>query len=286
MTSRRWCFTLNNPERDDLVFPDNVRYAIWQRERGEEGTEHLQGYIELAKPQRLSWCKNVIARAHFEIARGTRDQARDYCRKSDTRVAGPFEFGEWKSGGQGSRTDLNAVKALIDDGAGEQEIAEGHFSTWCRNYRAFREYKRIKTEARNWPCDVEVLWGEPGTGKSRKALEENPGAYWKPKGNWWDGYEQQEVVVIDEFYGWLPYDFLLRLCDRYPLNVEVKGGTAAFVAKKIVFTSNKHPDDWYQKENLDKRAFARRVTKLIHFHGDCQEDKTQLYKAEHFPNTA
>ena len=117
MTSRRWCFTLNNPERDDLVFPDNVRYAVWQRESGEQGTEHLQGYFELAKPQRLSWCKNVIPRAHFEIARGTRDQARDYCRKSDTRVAGPFEFGEWKNGGQGSRTDLNAVKALIDDGA-------------------------------------------------------------------------------------------------------------------------------------------------------------------------
>ena len=68
--------------------------------------------------------------------------------------------------------------------------------------------------------------------------------------------------------------------------MEVKGGTAAFVAKKIVFTSNKHPDDWYQKENLDRRAFARRVTKLIHFHGDLQEDTTSVYKAQHFPNAA
>lgn len=281
MASRRWCFTLNNPERNDFIFPELVRYAIWQRESGEAGTEHLQGYIELAKPQRLSWLKNVIPRAHFEIARGTRDQARDYCRKSDTRVAGPFEYGEWKNGGQGSRSDLNAVKELIDNGAGEQEIAESNFSTWCRNYRAFREYKRIKTEARNWETSVTVYWGEPGTGKSRKAMEENPGAYWKPKGNWWDGYEQQEVVVIDEFYGWLPYDFILRLCDRYPLNLEVKGGTVAFVGKSVIFTSNKHPDDWYQKENLDKRAFARRVTKLIHFHGDCMEDTTAVYKQQH-----
>lgn len=287
MASRRWCFTLNNPETDELKFPEVfVRYAIWQRERGAEGTEHLQGYIELNKPERLSFMRNVVPRAHFEIAKGTRDQARDYCRKTDTRVAGPFEFGVWKAGGQGSRSDLNAVKELIDNGAGEQEIAESNFGTWCRNYRAFREYKRIKTEARNWEVSVQVFWGDPGTGKSRKAMEENFGAYWKPKGNWWDGYEQQETVIIDEFYGWLPYDFLLRLCDRYPLNVEIKGGTVSFVAKKIIFTSNKHPDEWYTKENLDKRAFARRVTQLIRFTGDQQYDDTAVYKQSHGFNSA
>lgn len=286
MASRRWCFTLNNPESDELVFPDVVRYAIWQRERGENGTEHLQGYVELSKPQRLSFFKSFIPRAHVEVARGSRDQARDYCRKPETRVAGPFEFGDFGAGGQGSRSDLDGIKQLIDNGAGEQEIAEANFSAWCRNYRAFREYKRIKTEARDWPVDVEVFWGDPGTGKSRKAMEENPGAYWKPKGQWWDGYEDQEVVIIDEFYGWLPYDFILRLCDRYPLNLEIKGGTVACLMKKIIFTSNKHPDDWYQKDTLDKRAFARRVTKLVHFVGTEQMDETVIYKREHGFNSA
>ena len=39
--------------------------------------------------------------SHHEQRRGTRDQARDYCRKVETRVEGPYEFGEWMVTGHG-----------------------------------------------------------------------------------------------------------------------------------------------------------------------------------------
>lgn len=65
-------------------------------------------------------------------------------------------------------------------------------------------------------------------------------------GTWWDGYSGQTVVVIDEFYGWLGYDFLLRLLDRYSFAVETKGGSVSFTSKLVIFTSNKPPSEWYR----------------------------------------
>jgi len=72
--------------------------------------------------------------------------------------------------------------------------------------------------------------------------------------------------VIDEFYGWMPLDFILRLFDRYPLLVPVKGAHAQFVSKKILVTSNKHPIDWYR--NIDQvhiPALMRRIEVVYHY---------------------
>jgi len=55
----------------------------------------------------------------------------------------------------------------------------------------------------------------------------------------------EETIIIDEFYGWLAWDYLLRLLDRYPFSLDTKHGTVQCSAKKIVLTSNKHPSLWY-----------------------------------------
>lgn len=83
----------------------------------------------------------------------------------------------------------------------------------------------------------------------------------KPKDKsslWWEGYVGQECVIIDEFYGWIQYDFLLRLLDRYPLRVEVKGGSVNMSATKFVFTSNKEWTQWYPGID-DTSALKRRL---------------------------
>lgn len=108
---RNWVFTLNNPEVDDVpVHPDET-YVIWQTEVGESGTRHLQGYIELSRAQRLSNMRSWLPRAHFEPRKGNRVQARDYCCKSDTRVAGPWERGDFRI--QGKRTDIDDAVEII-----------------------------------------------------------------------------------------------------------------------------------------------------------------------------
>lgn len=90
--------------------------------------------------------------------------------------------------------------------------------------------------------------------------------YWKQRSQWWDGYEGQPVVVLDDYYAWLPWDTLLRICDRYPLLVETKGGQANFVPKTVIITSNTMPHMWYKEHAPNWKALERRVTKWIYFY--------------------
>lgn len=116
---------------------------------------------------------------------------------------------------------------------------------------------------RTWQTYTIVLYGPPGTGKSRRALfEAGPEAYYvaPPEGGklWFDGYDGQEHVVIDEFDGhFCKKTWLCRLLDRYPMRVPVKGTTVPFLAKKVWITSNKEPVAWY-KDGLG--PLARRLS--------------------------
>lgn len=107
--SKHWCFTLNNHTNDDisnLQRPNNlISYLVFQHERGDSGTDHLQGYIQLSQRKRLNQVKSIIhPRAHLERTRGTPAQARNYCMKEEGRIAGPWELGEFATPGR--RTDL------------------------------------------------------------------------------------------------------------------------------------------------------------------------------------
>lgn len=115
--SKFWCFTLNNYTDDDeqgigeFLASRFVSYGVVGREVGESGTPHLQGFVILNRAQRLSYLRNRLsARAHYEIARGTPQQASDYCKKD-----GDFEeWGTLPVSNQGRRSDLDAVVEWID----------------------------------------------------------------------------------------------------------------------------------------------------------------------------
>lgn len=272
MTARHWCVT--SFCLDDAIIPepteDNyVRYAIGQHEISPEtGRRHIQAYIEFNRPVRIPHVQRVFGdrTAHCESRRGTRESARDYCRKPESRVPDttPTETGTWNECGSGSRTDLNVVRDLIRAGASVLEIADAHFTPWVRYHRAFDRYRLELRSHDLRDLGIIVYWGPSGTGKSYKAYHENPGAYWKPQGEWWDGYAGQPTVIIDDFYGWIKYSMMLRICDKYPLHVEFKGGTVPAVWTKLIITSNRHPRDWY--ENVaDKQPLLRRITEIIEF---------------------
>jgi len=244
---------------------DDIKYIVYQEELAPTtGQLHLQGYCMFNKVKTLAGVKKVSATAHWEMRKGTHEQAVEYCKKAESRVRGPWERGAAPA--PGKRNDLLAVKVLIDNGATELEIAENAttFPTWCSSFKAFERYKRLKTaHSRDWMTRTVVYYGPPGTGKTRRAMfEAGPNAYWVPKPGpnqtaFFDGYDGQEHVVIDEFYGWLPFDTMCRMCDRYPLMVNTKGGMVSFYPKQIWITSNAHPANWY-KNGLG--ALERRLT--------------------------
>lgn len=264
---RYWCFTLNNPTDEEIEslqslssLNTDVTYLVFQLERGENNTMHIQGYVEFQRSIRLNKVKIMISRrCHLERRMGTALQASNYCKKEATRHLGPWEYGEISTVSPGRRNDLNDIKQKIDAGASERTLWNEHFGTMCRYHRGISMYKVLTLTPRNFKTNVFIYWGQPGTGKSKHAAENYPDAYWKPRGSWWDGYNGQESVIIDDFYGWLPFDTLLRLMDRYPLLVEVKGTYVHFVSKNLVITSNLCMGEWYKNTNLDFNALKRRV---------------------------
>lgn len=118
MRSRNWVFTLNRADNDlaalkaqveELVALPGVQYCSWQVERGEVGTLHVQGYLQVQSPKSLDpGMKRMQSSAHWEVRRGTHEQAKEYTRKEESRVEGPFEFGDERKD-QGHRADLDAV---------------------------------------------------------------------------------------------------------------------------------------------------------------------------------
>jgi len=263
-----WCFTLNNPPRTDLPkdWESVVMYCVWQLEKGEEGTPHLQGYVVFPRQVRFPFVKKLCKEANWQHRRGTHLDAKSYCSKQDTRVDGPFEYGK-EPLGQGKRSDLDRVKVAIDAGKSEKELFDDYFPTMVKFYRGVREYKRLRTPVRSWKTEVHILWGVTNIGKSYLAWSEAPQAY--PKrytqggGDWWDGYDSHEDVVIDEFYGWIKWNTLLQLLDCTPLLVDTKGGAVQFTARRIFITSNAHPRTWYNyRGHMEYRTLARRFTSV------------------------
>ena len=68
MQSCNWVFTINNPTwEDDPLKWSGVKYLVFQKERGESGTDHFQGYVQFRSNKRLSALKALHKEAHWEV---------------------------------------------------------------------------------------------------------------------------------------------------------------------------------------------------------------------------
>lgn len=274
--SRNWCMTIfDRPNFRQITkawkkeLPSQVKYLIFQREICEStGNQHFQAYIELNNPMRMTGIKKLIndETVHLEIRRGTRDQAREYCMKEESKIGKTRELGDWKKC-QGYRSDIADAKKSIDAGATELYMWELHFPEMVKYGKSMKRYLELKVQERNWITEVYIFWGEPGSGKSLAANSiENMYVMPYPQGKVWvsDKYSHQENVLFDDFEGsQLPIKMWDRMCDRYPMEVECKGGFTTWNPRRIYFTSNFHPKKWYPKENWAE--VKRRITEIRKF---------------------
>jgi hypothetical protein len=277
--SSGWVYTLPNYGMDDVhrlraLHTDRrnkVLYHVFQPEVGDSGLNHLQGYIEFETRKRFTTVKRLLdERAHLESRRGTPREASDYCKKEDTRADhldfGIFEVGELPAHEPGKRNDLLTVKKALDDGKHLWAIAQDDDDlapTVLRNHRSLGMYEQHVQAPRDHRTHLHIHEGDPGTYKSF-AASQYPNAYALENGNsgtWFDGYEpnKHETILADEFGGhFMPYTTLKRLCDRYAMMVETKGGRTIFKGRRVVITSNITPDQWYPKYPFAE--LERRVT--------------------------
>lgn len=216
----------------------------------------------------MSGLRKVLGNAHFEVARGTQAENYEYCTKDDPD---PAEFGDREAGGQGKRNDLLVLRDAMRDGRSDLDLLEDDSTA-----PQFFKFQRALAAARAAydPCiprdDIKValFYGAPGTGKSHHARSLFPDAYWKDNTKWWPGYNGQTNVIWDEFGGWScqPSDFN-KIFDKYPHQVELKGGTTPLKATNFIIISNFTPFQWWdpEKTRVDLRSISRRIHLFARF---------------------
>jgi len=288
----RWCFTYNNPKctgdefKAYLEASGKVKLAVFQLEKGEEGTLHFQGYMETEKERTTSLQKMLgIHKCSLLYAKGTKLANEKYCTKEDTREDGPWYVGnpddfKRKNGNQGKRSDMDEFAMVcIEAGGVTEEIEQqfhGHavrFQKQVKEYVQFKKLREAKEAQKAYWIDVverekrgevtegqkqrklTLLFGPTAVGKTTFVMKEVLGVkqenlYTKSgRTKWWDGYEGENNVLIDEFNGneFGSIEMFNDMTNVGCFQVETKGSQTLLTANCVYIASNKHPVHWWTK---------------------------------------
>ncbi|AXL65935.1 replication-associated protein [Giant house spider associated circular virus 3] len=257
---RSWCFTKNNYAISDcdsiLAIP--CRYVIFGKEVAPTtGTPHLQGYISFESAKSRSAVAKLLPGCHLLVARGTASQNKVYCSKggqvfengvlpADSTVGGRMETARWDN------TWSLATSGRIEEI--DSDIRLRYYTTIKKiGVDYMPPVKSLESVCGVW------IYGASGAGKTRAVLASFPEAYIKPRNVWWDGYQQEEVVLLDDVD---KFDVALggklkHWADFPPFIGEIKGISRRIRPSKLIVTSQyKMEEIWNDAQTLD--ALGRR----------------------------
>ncbi|GAC77769.1 replication protein [uncultured marine virus] len=263
--NRAFCFTYypKDEKRDLIWFVDlskksGISYMVMGREHCPTTQRlHFQGYIHFKNAKTLKATRRWFGldRISLFIAKGNDIQNEEYCSKENKvlEVGKPIK--------QGKRNDITrAIEIINSTGKMSEVLNEVHNYQACRHAELYLKYCD-KNPIRH---DLQVInyWGETNQGKTYKVYDENEEVYRPINYKWWDGYDGQEVVILDDIRkDFCKFHELLNLLDIYPLRVEFKGGSRQLKAKKIYITTPiPLVDMWSNRCCEDVEQLARRIT--------------------------
>lgn len=262
--ARRFFITIwTNEDKQKIIhyIKKNGTYGIVSDDDHTKDNQlHWHCYCVFRSPTRAARFKTT--NAHFQRA-WSEEGCKDYCVKKGPNY---WEYGKLQvldKNGDNWNEFVEFCKSHTPI-----EIIDSDYSRLFAMYRSFAGEVMTtfhKCETINGELQNEWYYGPTGVGKSRKAHEDNPDAYYKNQNKWWDGYSNQDVVIIEE---WSPEvkgltSYLKIWADRYPFNAEVKGSSMVIRPKKIIITSNYSMEECFMGDDLE--ALKRRF-KQIEFH--------------------
>lgn len=251
--AKNYCYTLNNyTSRNQVeVLNDISDYHVYGFEVGENGTPHVQGYIHLKKKMRITGLIKVL-QAHYILAKGNAEENRKYCTKDGDFV----EIGtppitvqdKWK-----------LTRKLAEEGR-FPEIDDAMFIRYHSAIKRIRQDHPQEYPMLDSTCGV-WLYGESGVGKSRIVHDLFPKAYLKSCNKWWDGYQGEDIVLIDDVdpnHKVLGHHMKLW-GDHYPFPAEHKGTTIRIRPKLVIVTSQYSINEVFDDRHTQS-ALARRFS--------------------------
>lgn len=272
MSAKYWCWTLNNYNDEELEALASAlstcTYYVYGKEVGQEGTPHLQGYMELPNRAGMLTCREMftnkgIRPPHLEVRRGSSKQAIIYCKKDGDFV----EVGE--PNGQGKRSDLDEVVAAISDGASLHSLWKDFPVPMIRysggitklfnqisptlavpaplytleDYPAL--WRLSLAEIGQMGSKSIILWGSSGVGKTSFARAALPTALIVSHMDDLLSFNPDihEGIIFDDMdFRHLPRTSQIHLFDRdLPRSIHCRYATALIPARtKKIFTTNEH----------------------------------------------
>lgn len=248
--STKFTFTINNwtTDHEDMLKDHTCRALGYGKEVGDSGTPHLQGWVCYLNARQFNAVRKKLPGAHVEIMKSKLEVNRKYCRKDGDYI----EWGdipmtnEEKGKKEKDRWESNLALAK----AGKVDEVDADIQ--LRFYGTLKKIAadHIPEPEANPELDNRWYYGESGTGKSKLARTDNPGAYIKLNNKWWDGYNGEDVVIIDDFdkYDIALSGHLKRWSDHYPFPAEFKGGVKKIRPKRLIVTSNYAPEEIWDDE--------------------------------------
>jgi len=270
---KRFCFTLNNWTETEYsyltgpVFTACTRWMVVAKESGENGTPHLQGAFILHSQTAFSTVRKHIGltRAHLEPMIGSPQDSLVYCSKQD---AAPFVFGSPPT--PGKRNDLASATKKILNGDSIASLCTETEDAVCvvKYHKGLTVLRSLVRPKRTEPPKIYWMHGKTGTGKTRSSFESanRLGDVWISSGGlrWFDGYDGQRSAIFDDFRSkGVVFPFLLRLLDRYPMSVEIKGAHVEWTPEFIFITCPEEPHDTFKTRSSyipeDVNQLIRRI---------------------------
>lgn len=246
----------------------HIQYLVAQKEKAPStNNPHWQGHIEMQRPITTSAARG-LANWHIERARNITASIA-YAQKEDTRLEPPISFGLPST--QGERHDLLQFRDAIKQGQGMIQImADDNLAKSMIKYHRFfesyrNELQREQLRALQIVPTVTWIWGEPGVGKTRHVHQHAVGhIYTADMLPWFDGYRNQPNILLDDFRSdSYPFEKLLRLLDRYPLLLPVKGSSIMRNSTHIWITTTNPPENTYTWSSENMQQLTRRITNII-----------------------
>lgn len=249
---QNYCFTQNNYPNTNLVDTIDCQYIVYGKEVGDSGTPHLQGFIRFKTVKSLKSAIKLLPGCHVEVTKNLQASI-IYCKKEGDFTERGDPPKTQKEKGETEKRKWKEIRLAAEDGRLDDIPEDIRF----KNLHLIEAHRQKKLRTRTLvDTEEKHLWyyGEPGTGKSRKAREDNPEAFLKTCNKWWCGYEDEDIVLIEDFDK--KHEVLAHHMkiwgDRYPFPAEVKGGSIKIRPKQIIVTSNYHPKDiWEDCRDLD-----------------------------------
>ena len=254
---------------------EHRKYVVYQLEKGEqEETEHIQGGIFYTIGKRFSSVKNNLPFAHLEKAKGSNSQVRDYCTKTETRVKGPVELGNFAE--ERERTDIKDFIQLVQAGVSKTELAKLYPTLYLRERNKidmisadiyeeyFYKYRSVK---------VTYIYGPSGVGKttwlSKQYSSKEAFDVTNYDNSMFTNYNYQDTLIMDEFTGTMKVSTFNLMLGFKPFDLRGLGCAKPSCYHQVYILSNYSLKEIIKKmAGEDYRLYKtidRRIHKIIHF---------------------